>query len=48
MALKKPWLIRAFSSRNARIAKKAPMSKRDAAPFETPEPCGRGTRQGKY
>ena len=32
----------------ARIAKKAPMSKRDAAPFETPEPCGRGTRQGKY
>ena len=32
----------------ATIAKKAPMSKRDAAPFETPEPCGMGTRQGKY
>ena len=24
------------------------MSKRDAAPFETPEPCGMGARQGKY
>ena len=35
-------------TRNARIAKKAPMSKRDAAPFETPEPCGMGARQGKY
>lgn len=32
----------------ATIAKKAPMSKRDAATFETPEPCGMGTRQGKY
>ena len=32
----------------ATIAKKAPMNKRDAAPFETPEPCGMGTRQGKY